>query len=1266
MKRTLSIILAVIMVVLFVPMTAVEVMAADNLPVLDHVSEYSAKSSTAIKTLSNMMNASSNAKQYTDLLKRAGGYAALVGGSIDALRGAIKAYDKNDPWYENIWNIGSGAVAGFLGLKTSGASIPAIQYDFDEMKSMIESMDKDIQEINGKLDNLETTIQTNFEELSSKIINKIQEAEYKQFLNEFTQVNDRNAFSYYSFFKPGLNQRYNELLIALEAGNNDNIKQAYDNLYSIAIQSEQLYYYISGERNALTGKQSIQDILYDYSLLSSEENFELTCVGFAEDLNSTFIFAQYCLSLCYNYQLLYAQMNEQPYDAYYYIQQNDTSIESIQYSSITSKVSDMLNRQNIVTRNIAKYMCKVLRLSGEFDYSSRDIRFGSIPYTEMSENNIFGSEPHKTLNGSTVYYRTNNNLQYGDTIQICEMPDAYMAMFNPQGFNISVSNGNAILSNSVVKVVGSSGSFDVIYSYDGVECYRVSFNIVSKYSGGLGIENAPYLISTGFQFDNIRNQDAQCYYLLINDINYSGSQIRCLSISSGGFGGILDGGGHKVYNYRITSSGTYDSNGSQLNYSLFPIIKQNAVIKNLTVGDLDCNTYSGYSVLYEMDYSRGGYSLSVYNGILSGINEGIISNCNIQNVRVNAKIAMPSNGSYFWSLDAFVGGFAADNRGTIAHSAISKCNLTGRYYSNQAPCRLYIGGIAGMNRNVVSNCFSLDNSILAETTASSLITPTQSLIYGGNIVGKHSGSIRQIYGENCSLTMNPYGSHERATFRGVDVSSVPSADQTSYVKEINGWMDRGDGKPTIDFNLTKEMCNFVLPHKTIYYYGESLNLTGMELYYGNKIYQDLLGVNNKSRAYDFKISGYNSNVIGTQTVTLTYDDLSMEFDVTVLCPHQWENGYESINPSHTEYGIYTETCSICGETKETTIDKLSEHEFSSWSSFDSEEHQKACGCGYVIKENHNWDEGVLTTPATHIAAGVMTYTCLDCNVTKNVEIPKLSGHTHSGWEKLNDEQHQKVCECGDTIIEDHDWKHVESKVPTCTEIGWYAYAYCENCDYSSYVEIPANGHRNTTIIGYVAPTCTSIGFTGSTFCHDCKTTVENSKSIPAIGHQNTEIINYKENSCADDGYTGDTYCYDCESILEYGEIIPATGHRNTESFGYVAPTCTDPGYTGAVYCFDCNTTIQNGEIIPAAHLYEDGACIHCGEPEFTEPEIPSVIPGDANGDGSVDAADLQLLQRYIAGLSAEMDEIAADANGDGNIDAADTMIISRTIAGLSV
>ncbi len=35
---------------------------------------------------------------------------------------------------------------------------------------------------------------------------------------------------------------------------------------------------------------------------------------------------------------------------------------------------------------------------------------------------------------------------------------------------------------------------------------------------------------------------------------------------------------------------------------------------------------------------------------------------------------------------------------------------------------------------------------------------------------------------------------------------------------------------------------------------------------------------------------------------------------------------------------------------------------------------------------------------------------------------------------------------------------VQKKDPTCTEVGWDAYEFCAECDYSTYVEIPALGH----------------------------------------------------------------------------------------------------------------------------------------------------------------------------------------------------------------
>jgi len=55
-------------------------------------------------------------------------------------------------------------------------------------------------------------------------------------------------------------------------------------------------------------------------------------------------------------------------------------------------------------------------------------------------------------------------------------------------------------------------------------------------------------------------------------------------------------------------------------------------------------------------------------------------------------------------------------------------------------------------------------------------------------------------------------------------------------------------------------------------------------------------------------------------------------------------------------------------------------------------------------------------------------------------------------------------------------------------------------------------------------------------------------------------------------------------------------------------------------------------------------------------------PGDANGDGDVDALDITKVERIVAGLDAETP--GADANQDGNINALDITKTERIVAGL--
>ena len=83
------------------------------------------------------------------------------------------------------------------------------------------------------------------------------------------------------------------------------------------------------------------------------------------------------------------------------------------------------------------------------------------------------------------------------------------------------------------------------------------------------------------------------------------------------------------------------------------------------------------------------------------------------------------------------------------------------------------------------------------------------------------------------------------------------------------------------------------------------------------------------------------------------------------------------------------------------------HEFAAEWSSDGASHWRSCtheGCNEVTdKTEHCYGEGIVTTPATEEAEGVMTYTCLICGYKKSDAIAKLP-HTHV-WESewSNDE-----------------------------------------------------------------------------------------------------------------------------------------------------------------------------------------------------------------------------------------------------------------------
>lgn len=116
-------------------------------------------------------------------------------------------------------------------------------------------------------------------------------------------------------------------------------------------------------------------------------------------------------------------------------------------------------------------------------------------------------------------------------------------------------------------------------------------------------------------------------------------------------------------------------------------------------------------------------------------------------------------------------------------------------------------------------------------------------------------------------------------------------------------------------------------------------------------------------------------------------------------------------------------------------------------------------------------------------------------------------------------------------------------MPSCEAKGWNEYETCSRCDYSTYSEIEAKGHRRLSAVveNRREPTCTSDGcFDRVEYCGGCQKELSREKEIlPKLGH-NVGKIGEKQPTCAEDGYEE----YSC-SRCEYGyrETVFSDGHR---------------------------------------------------------------------------------------------------------------------------
>ncbi len=185
------------------------------------------------------------------------------------------------------------------------------------------------------------------------------------------------------------------------------------------------------------------------------------------------------------------------------------------------------------------------------------------------------------------------------------------------------------------------------------------------------------MVSTAEELNNIRN-DTTAKYLLTCDINYEGDE--WIPIDS--FSGIIDGNGHKIYNFDMSGSEAY----------LGFININTGTIKNLNFDDF--NFKHNYNV-----------STNPHGGVIVARNSGTIKNCTLIDGQIEFKATYSRYESYLGALVGY-------NTNT---GIVSECvNNVDVLLSESAGISKYMSSAVGINCGIIEKTVTYGNITIPE------------------------------------------------------------------------------------------------------------------------------------------------------------------------------------------------------------------------------------------------------------------------------------------------------------------------------------------------------------------------------------------------------------------------------------------------------------------------------------------------------------------------------------------------------------------------
>ena len=291
-------------------------------------------------------------------------------------------------------------------------------------------------------------------------------------------------------------------------------------------------------------------------------------------------------------------------------------------------------------------------------------------------------------------------------------------------------------------------------------------------------------------------------------------------------------------------------------------------------------------------------------------------------------------------------------------------------------------------------------------------------------------------------------------------------------------------------------------------------------------------------------------------------------DIPVNEEHQWDEGVITKEPTATEPGIKTYTCTVCNKTKTESIAKVHVHEYT--------------GLGEIVKEPSCETEGERWMYCTNDG----------CDSKILVPMPAIGSH-------------------------DWDFEHTEClKKATCTEPGTMLMHCKRDASHTMTYSYGGTGHIWDEGVITTPPTYEEYG-EKTLHCKNCDATMTE-KVLPT---KYTFTVTVVPPTCTEDGYTMHK-CNEDDSFSYKDNIVHSTGHH--AEMRVIEPTCKEEGRT-EIYCTVCGEvstvlsttpkkdhTWDNGVVTTEPTTEHEGVktytCTGCGE---TKTESIARLPASA-------------------------------------------------------